>query len=237
MSEVCDPVSWADRGWYLALEFQQSSSAAFDDALSIAAGHPGFAILIDESGTCVYRTLYRAHQLRPLSRLLHLVAGWKNTRVYISGQVADPEAVETWLACYVVYSRLRPAPCREPPDLTDPATPVGCRFAGISLATSDWDGWYRQGFVDEQRVFHLDREALRQRVRSWERSYAACPYADAEVLRRVVESLPDRIIPRTDRCWRLVYEPYTGQLKVAPRSEAQYLDFLRKRVAPALRQR
>ncbi len=223
----CSP-RWADRGWYLAVEFRQSSSPKFESAVRMAGKHPGFTVLIDEGGNCIYRTLYRPGELKPLPRLLSLIRAWKETRLYVCGHETTVEAVETWLPCYQHYEGTSHPPCREPLRQGHLARRVGCHWAGISLEMSEWDAWYRLGTLDADGVFHLNREALSARIHAWERSYAGCPLADGDLLRRVVAALPDTIDPRTDKRWTLRHPYYSEEVRLTPQSTKNYADFLRE---------
>ncbi|NLC58130.1 MAG: hypothetical protein GX774_14960 [Armatimonadetes bacterium] len=224
---------WADRGWYLVIEFEQSASERFERAVRIAATNPHFEVLIDEAGRCVYRVLYRAEELGSLWRLLKLVRGWKQTRCYVCGTEIAIDNLDYWLACYQQRSLRPPPACRRPLDRDHPARMVGCSYAGISLAPSDWNAWYHEGTLDATGVFHLDKARLRQRVDLWQTHYAACPFADAGILRRVVAVLPDQIDLHDNEYWDAGWHHRRGVVPT-PRSQALYEKFLRQMLAPLL---
>lgn len=233
---AAESVPLADRGWYLAIEFRQSSSANFERAVKAATKHPGFALLLDESGACVYRVLARCDQLESIGRLIGIVRGWKATRYYVCGAETTAEGIDYWLACYLQRRKEASPACRKALRAANPAQPVGCPWAGISLARSDYDSWYRRGRFDRDGVFQVSKEYLVARVDSWERPYGGCPFADAALLRRVVELLPEFIDPRSDRRWRVV-KTYYGEsmLALASAGREHYADFLREHLAPLLR--
>lgn len=234
MTEPLRDIPLADRGWYLAVEFEQSASPRFDRAVALAGKLPGFTVLIDEYGACVYRVLFRPADLRPLQRLLLLIAGWKKTRFYLRGREVDLEQIEAWLPCYLTRCRAEMPPCRRPLSATNPAIPVGCAFAGVSLALSDWGGWYRTGRFDAAGCFHIDREEFQRRLRSWEPLYGGCPLADPALARQVVALLPAVIDPGSDSRWRVIEYPYLPYPLLTPRGRADYLAYLREQFAPVL---
>lgn len=231
-----ESVPLADRGWYLAIEFRQSSSANFERAVKAASKHPGFALLLDESGACVYRVLARSDQLESVGRLTGIVRGWKTTRYYVCGAETTAEGIDYWLACYLQRRKEASPACRKALRAANPAQPVGCPWAGLSLAMSDYDSWYRRGRFDRDGAFQISKEYLIARVESWERPYGGCPYADAALLRRVVDLLPEFIDPRSDRRWRVVRTYYgESMVALAPAGRESYADFLREHLAPLLR--
>lgn len=224
----------ADRGWYLAIEFGQSSSAKFERAVQAASKLPGFAVLIDESGTCVYRVLCRADQLANLGRLVHLIEGWKNVRCYVSGCEVSIEAVQAWLVCYLQYWRHPDPPCRQRPVMGRIRSSIGCYFAGISIALMEWGSWYLNGGFTADGVFHVDKAALEARLDAWEPLYGCCPLADARMLRDIVAALPETIDPRSDRRWRVGRDVYYRIPRLVPQSPALYASFLQEYLGPLL---
>ena len=79
------PTQWADRGWYLVLEFGESSSEKLNRVVTIARRHPGFVRLLDENREIVYRNLYRRRDVSKFWTLFERVRNWKSTRVFING--------------------------------------------------------------------------------------------------------------------------------------------------------
>lgn len=79
------PTQWVDRGWYLILEFGESSSEKLDRVVAIARRHPGFIRLLDENREIVYRNVYRHRDLSRFWTLFERVRNWKSTRVFING--------------------------------------------------------------------------------------------------------------------------------------------------------
>lgn len=88
---VGQPSQWVDRGWYLVLEFGETTSDKLDRVLRVARRHPGYVKLLDENRQIVYRTLYRRRDLSLFWPLFERVRNWKSTRVFVNG---DPVSLE-----------------------------------------------------------------------------------------------------------------------------------------------
>lgn len=82
---TAQPAQWVDRGWYLVLEFGETTSDKLDRVLRVARQHPGYVKLLDENRQIVYRTLYRRRDLSLFWSLFERVRSWKSTRVYVNG--------------------------------------------------------------------------------------------------------------------------------------------------------
>ncbi len=78
--------TWINRGWYVALEFGESSSSNFTSVVNTARRHPGFVKLLDEKREIVYRNIYTHSDLAKFWRLFGMVRAWRNTRVFVNGQ-------------------------------------------------------------------------------------------------------------------------------------------------------
>ncbi len=85
------PTQWVDRGWYLVLEFGETTSDKLDRVLRVARQHPGYVRLLDENRQIVYRTLYRRRDLNLFWLLFERVHNWKSTRVYVNGNLISHE--------------------------------------------------------------------------------------------------------------------------------------------------
>ena len=86
---VIQPAQWVDRGWYLVLEFGETTSDKLERVVRIARRHPGYVKLLDENRQIVYRTLYRRRQLDLFWSLFERVRSWKSTRVFVNGHTVS----------------------------------------------------------------------------------------------------------------------------------------------------
>ena len=77
--------AWADRGWYVVLEFGESASEKLNSTVTLARRHPGFIKLLDENREIVYRNVYQRRDLNRFWVLFDRVHTWKGTRVFVNG--------------------------------------------------------------------------------------------------------------------------------------------------------
>ncbi len=82
---AAQPLHWVDRGWYLVLEFGETTSDKLDRVLRVARRHPGYVKLLDENRQIVHRVLYRRRELDLFWSLFERVRTWKSTRVFVNG--------------------------------------------------------------------------------------------------------------------------------------------------------
>ena len=77
--------AWADRGWYVVLEFGESASEKLNSTVTLARRHPGFIKLLDENREIVYRNVYQRRDMNRFWVLFDRVHTWKGTRVFVNG--------------------------------------------------------------------------------------------------------------------------------------------------------
>lgn len=82
------------REWYVVIEFGESLSEQFAQAVALAKKQPGYTRLLDEKRALVHRVIFRRKDLRQFWALLDLVRLWKTARVYVNGQERD--ASQLW---------------------------------------------------------------------------------------------------------------------------------------------
>jgi hypothetical protein len=71
--------------WQLILEFGHSRSEFFDQVLTRCQRLPGFAQLMDEDRTMVYRVTFTRSELRRFWQIWDYVQGWSSVKVYVNG--------------------------------------------------------------------------------------------------------------------------------------------------------
>ncbi len=86
-------MKYADRGWYIAVEFEPSRSPKFKRVVEMARKHPNHVEIIAPDGRIVYRNIYRREHIDLFWKLFRQISGWKNVRVYINGRKVSPYRV------------------------------------------------------------------------------------------------------------------------------------------------
>jgi hypothetical protein len=248
------PLSWIDRGWYVALEFELTSSAKFDQAVEMAKGHPHFAELVDERGVSLYRTIYFKKDFPKFEILYGLVGNWKSTRLYLKGDEITKTDFEIWYACYKTYWGHRKI-------LNDGDTCgltrtsvfpdfLGCYERHIVLKWRDpvfssyqfsSKTWYHFG-KRVRDTFVVDKEAMVSYLARTNEEYRVCPCYGHAGIDRFVSKLPKEINPVIYKEWLFKEDYLKTQARamfnyeiamstlpdICPANEKAYLTFMNK---------
>jgi transitional endoplasmic reticulum ATPase len=195
--------------------FRRTGSPAFAEALALARAEPTY--WESETPPREYAVCFNQDQLDRYRRLIALVGGWSQTRLYLNRQPVERERLEALLACYA--ARLQ-APDRRAwcAGAAVHETQVGparqlfpCRM--IPISESNHRGWFQFGRLTRDRVFVVDKGQLRQAVQeSLQRTLAVhCPALFPAEIDNIIDRLPDRIDPRSDPQWTYKEGWHNGQ--------------------------
>src|SRR5436190_20916472 len=90
-----DAAAWADRGWWLAVEYGVvTKQDRFEKKLSKLRALGRMKELLEPGGRIVYRNLFREDQLREAWTLLAELTSWKNQlRWYLNGEEVSAKDV------------------------------------------------------------------------------------------------------------------------------------------------
>ena len=215
-----EPPRWADRGFYAAIEFEQSISKKFQEVLEVARRSPGYTELILDGGRIVHRNLFRRTDLGAFPELFERVAAWRSARFFINGDAVSADDVRDTVLCYIERGgghgdvklecgqmRVRSWPL---PDF------VGCFKYKILLNRNPFYResdrafhWYEYGQVKTERgrrVLVVDKELMR----SFLARAFHCPNFRRGWVEEAIAALPDRIPldgPEQTIEWRQVNFP------------------------------
>ena len=208
-------MQWTDRGWYLVVEFEKSTSCLFDDALQLARLHGSYCQLMDHRGHVFHRVVFGEGEVQAAIRLLDVVAQWRRARAYLKGHEAPPAAVRCQLDCYAwrqARGRLQECPLLPTGDWPFPQA-LGCQWGRVMLNWLDDSRrvslrpWFLFGRIERGHVLVISKRRLRQRVEAEARARGACPIFGAARLPEIVERLPDSIDVEAEPEWRLEVTP------------------------------
>ncbi len=246
--------AWVDRGWYAALEFELTTSAKFDQAVVLAAGHPHFTELVDERGISLYRTIYFKKDFPKFEALFALVGNWKSTRIYVKGNEVSRQNFDIWYACYRTYWAHRKIlndadACGVSRSSVFPDF-LGCYDRNIVLKWRDPSYsayqfsskvWYVFG-KRVQNAFVVDKEAMRQYLARTNEEYLACPCYGHVWIEHFLSKLPKEINPVIYKEWLFKEDYLKTQTKalfnydiamstlpdICPVNEKAYLKFMNR---------
>ena len=216
---------WADRGWYLVLEFGHSNSDRYDEAVRLARRGPGYLALLDENRALIHRNLYRGDDLRHFWRLLERVRTWKSSRLFTCGDPVTADEATPGVQCHLFFRK--PSFCRS--KWRDWPMFIGCPNLSLSLDPSLGTAWFRRAYRSG-RIFRLDKGWLSERLEFTLQYYRCCPQVRPEPARELLRRLPDEIDAAQDRRWRVERDtsarPASGGVR--PASDEAYAEYLRE---------
>lgn len=234
-AESPPPKRWADRGWYLAVEYGVLARDRFLKRLPKLRTLGKFKELLEPGGTILYRNLFRQSQLAEAWELFTLLKPWQDRLVcYVSGELVTPKAVldALWCAAFLVKER----PCRG--GAGTKGRPAGCEGARILLGPGSWDEVTDErrhaltfAKVDGEGVLRFDREAIAAFIREGQ-PRVLCPNApgrEPEAFARAFEDVPVRSLD-----WPLVAELSRELEKKLGKALEGELGFVLKKGEPEL---
>lgn len=127
---------WADRGWYLAVEYSTlPGKERFLKRLEGLRKLGRFKELLEDGGSITYRNLFREDQLKQAWDLLTAIKPWRaKARLYLNGEELpwkDANAI-VWCGGFLAPEN----PCRA--DYDARRYTIGCEHA-VSFAPYQWD--------------------------------------------------------------------------------------------------
>ncbi len=188
---------WIDRGWYLVVEFEQSSSNSFERVLRLVRAHESYCQLMDHRGHVFHRVTFSATDASAACGLLDLVKQWRSTRVYVKGDETEPGCVHTQLDCYlwhVEQAGIENCPLGPGRDWPLPKG-FGSTWDAIRLI---WPGrggvrWFEYGAFESKTVYAIEKDLVRRLANEYAEAHRACPLCHAARMDEVLERLPERI--------------------------------------------
>lgn len=198
---------WADRGWYVAVEYGVLARDRFLTRLPRLRQLGLFKELLEPGGAILYRNLFRPGQLEEAWELFTALRPWQDRLVcYVSGEQVVPKQILDALWCAAFLQKERP--CRGGAAVK--GRPAGCEGARVLLGPGAWDEAAPErrhaltfSRVDEQGVLRFDRDAIADFVRAGQgRTLCpASPNRDAAAFAGAFEDVPVRALD-----WPLVAE-------------------------------
>lgn len=210
---------WADRGWYLAIEYGVLARDRFLRRLPTLRGLGRFQELLEPGGQIRYRNLFRAAEVKDAWEALTALQPWKEqVTLYLRGHEVPHREVHEVLWCSGFLRE--DATCRGglgDRDVRKAVRFVGCPGAQIRLTAGTWDldtpercHLAKFGFVDGQGHYDFDREAIQAFVaeRGRARLCPASPAADPSTFAAAFPRTPVRALG-----WALVAELSDDQVE------------------------
>lgn len=196
MSGEVTPLYWTapEIKWSMTLAFGRSKSENYDRAVFLARQAPEYI----ESGGVVQATFSESpKEFLILSHLFDLIKDWKSLYIAVRGEHADIRLAEKIIWCYGENCRSGCLDyCYGNDTLTE--NPFGCHRLNIVTYSRPW---WTFGFMDDNRVWHVNIDLILERVKKFAETYYICPAFSKSKIISGIFSLPQVIDPKTDDHW------------------------------------
>lgn len=184
--------------WHISISFGKSSSKNYPQAVALAKMAPQyFEQTVDKN--LLHQAVYsdQPDQYLQFIKLYELIKNWKSCFVVINGQLVDRKIVGGLNYCYGDKCRSgNPNFCYGASMFTE--NPFGCH----RLQASAWNNpWWSFGLFDTQGIWHVDKDAILERITDYSQPYRLCPSFSWERVVDGLKKLPDTINPRRDPEW------------------------------------
>lgn len=198
---------WADRGWYVAVEYGVMARDRFLSRLPRLRQLGQFKELLEPGGTIVYRNIFKPGQLQDAWELFTALRPWQERLVcYVSGELVAPKAILDALWCAAFLQKERP--CRGGPGAK--GRPAGCEGARVLLGSGSWDETSDErrhvltfAKVDQAGVLRFDRAAIAAFARAGQ-IRTLCPGSPSRDPEAFARAFDDVEVRKLD--WPLVAE-------------------------------
>lgn len=199
---------WADRGWYLAVEYGVLARERFLRRLPKLRELGRFKELLEPGGQILYRNLFREQDVEAAWELLTALQPWHaQLTCYLCGEEVEIKLVHDVLWCTAFLQKEKP--CRGG-GANNKSLPVGCDGARVLLGPGRWDesGEATRHALTFSRVdgagrLVFDGEAIADYVSGGAKAQA-CPSSLAREPEKLAEALAP--VPVLELGWPLAAE-------------------------------
>jgi hypothetical protein len=216
VTEVDLPVAdlVADDVARVEIRFGRSSSASYEQAVAICQNIPSYATDGEGNGLRHQVTL-PITEIELLINLWELVGSWKSSRMLINGQPATKSAlVYKGAGCYrerqKAYDKNQYCFGERQYDVNI----WGCKKLGMPI--TEWGGgWIDYGAIDNQGVWHFDKDRIQHDLEVAMCEQELCPALNRQRILDTLAKIPDTVNPRVDKNWayRTTYQEIRGDYK------------------------
>jgi hypothetical protein len=232
-----EPVSFADRGWYVVTEFPQQRGRGFNKVIDLAQRCPGYQKLADPAEGVIYRNLFRVSDLDAFAELWPAIARWKEHKVYWNGHAAEGNPfLALGAECFRTrFVRLHSCPLRDwirgAADLPDA---FGCSSGVLRIK---WTGdvhedephWFAFGAFDSKGRWVIRHDDIRAFLRGTVHKIGFCPVGNRNFFDRMWEAFP-RHIAVDGQMW----QKRDALIRAAAARDRRAADFLLERLPPVV---
>lgn len=201
-----------------AIEFCESTSASFDEALNYAKKAENFDSCVRGKKTW-YLASWSTTKFCQVIELAEHLSGLKNKKIYLDENELQWREVFAFTWCTRERkSAYRPTEYCFGKD-ENRINPWGCKL--FSMDWTEWASWFSYGSFKKSGllrkvVWSFDKERISHEIKSKFHQYRYCPFIRPKLIDSVIAAMPDTAEVPNDSDWTFhqIYEEVPGSIKV-----------------------
>jgi len=197
--------------WYISISFGKSSSQNYPQAVALAR-MAVYYFENDVEGNILHQAIYSSESNEYLKfiKLYELVSNWKSCFIVINGEFVDRKIISGINYCYGDKCRSgNPEFCYGASLFTE--NPFGCHRFQTSAYNNPW---WSYGEFDTKEVWHVDKEAILDRLKEYSQPYRLCPSFLWDRAIEGLKSLPNTIDVNKNQDWVKVGNRIVSKSKI-----------------------
>lgn len=187
--------------WNISISFGRSTSSNYDKAVYLAKQSSNY-FEDGEGKNIIHQATFTssANDYLNFIKLYELVGSWKSSFVFINGEISDRKIIGKLNYCYGDKCRSgNDKFCYGASEFT--TNPFGCHRLQVSEHNNPW---WSFGMLDTKGIWHVDKDAILNRINQYYVPYKNCPSFSYEKIMFNLNNLPNTINPKKDSNWDVI---------------------------------
>lgn len=187
--------------WNISISFGRSTSSNYDKAVYLAKQSSNY-FEDGEGKNIIHQATFTssANDYLNFIKLYELVGSWKSSFVFINGEISDRKIIGKLNYCYGDKCRSgNDKFCYGASEFT--TNPFGCHRLQVSEHNNPW---WSFGMLDTKGIWHVDKDAILNRINQYYVPYKNCPSFSYEKIMFNLNNLPNTISPKKDSNWDVI---------------------------------
>ncbi|HEX9970770.1 MAG TPA: hypothetical protein VGD14_01755, partial [bacterium] len=196
-----EKVRTTDPGTMIKISFGKSTSKKREEAVNFISKQPTFEKIADGLDA-VYSAEFSTNDINTLYNMLDLTSGWKTQKIEIEGKEINSTELRNSLWCYRQKNNEKAGSewCMKSDNYEIKNNPFNCKqLLFIQFESGVWEEF---GYIDtDAGEWVFDKDSIKDRIMGDIERLKYCPIFKSEKVLNVIDTLPDRINPKTDIEW------------------------------------
>lgn len=187
--------------WNISISFGRSTSSNYDKAVYLAKQSSNY-FEDGEGKNIIHQATFTssANDYLNFIKLYELIGSWKSSFVFINGEISDRKIIGKLNYCYGDKCRSgNDKFCYGASEFT--TNPFGCHRLQVSEHNNPW---WSFGMLDTKGIWHVDKDAILNRINQYYVPYKNCPSFSYEKIMFNLNNLPNTINPKKDSNWDVI---------------------------------